>query len=75
MKTPETAAILDRLPALTYNAGTAEDPCFGPAAPGGRAEILPDPYNKCDTPETIDGIMRYNAARDAARKAAGLPKD
>ena len=39
------------------------------------AEILPDPYNRCDTPETIAQIMRTNAALDAAKRALGVPID
>lgn len=60
---------------MTYNTGTPDDPCFADTDGDGKTEILPDPHNKCDTPETVDAIQRYNVKRDAAREALGLPKD
>jgi hypothetical protein len=75
---PETGQILAKIPAIRFNVGSADDPCFVDANGDGRieaAEILPDPHNRCDTPETVDAILRTNAALDAAKKALGVPVD
>lgn len=73
---PETAEILEKIPAVNYNAGSDDSPCMVDLDKNGKiepAEILPDPYNRCDTPETIAQIMRTNAALDAAKRALGVP--
>ena len=74
-----TGEILARIPAVKFNAGSAQSPCFADLDGNGHideaTEILPDPYNSCDTPETIDGILRTNAALDAAKRASGVPVD
>lgn len=76
---PETGEILAAIPAVKFNVGTKDDPCFADLDGDGRIdpvlEILPDPHNRCDTPETVDAILRTNAALDAAKRALGVPID
>jgi hypothetical protein len=75
---PATAEILAQIPAVrNFNVGSDGDPCFDDINRDGKIdpvlEILPDPYNQCDTPETVDAILRTNAALDAAKRALGVP--